>query len=56
MGNDFKDGGRSTDAGVIVGPIWFLGWLFTIGFAGLPFWKAVLGLIVWPYFLGVALR
>lgn len=42
--------------GVIVGPIWFMGWLFTIGFAGLSYWKAVLGLVIWPYFLGVALR
>jgi len=56
MGDDSKHGGRSTDMGVIVGPIWFLGWLFTIGFVGLPYWKAVLGLIIWPYFLGVALR
>ena len=38
------------------GPIWFIGWLFTIGFAHLGFAKALLGLIVWPYFLGVAVR
>lgn len=34
------------------GGLWFGGWLFTIGFAQLGFWKAVLGLIIWPYFLG----
>ena len=56
MGNDPKPGGRPTDVGVIVGPIWLLGWLFTIGFAGLSFLKAVLGLIIWPYFLGAALK
>ncbi|KPJ61567.1 MAG: hypothetical protein AMJ46_00170 [Latescibacteria bacterium DG_63] len=39
----------------LVGPIWFIGWLFTIGFTHLSFWKAVLALIVWPYFLGSAL-
>jgi hypothetical protein len=37
------------------GAIWFIGWLFTIGFAGLSFWQGVLGLIVWPYYLGLAL-
>lgn len=35
------------------GTLWFAGWLFTIGFAGLSFWKGVLALILWPYFLGV---
>ncbi len=34
------------------GMIWFGGWLFTIGYLHLPFWRAVLGLVVWPYFLG----
>ncbi len=38
------------------GVVWFGGWLFTIGFAKLVWWKAVLGLIAWPYFLGLALR
>lgn len=35
------------------GTLWFAGWLFTIGVAGLGFWKAALALVVWPYFLGV---
>lgn len=39
----------------IVGPVWYIGWLFTVAFANLSFWKAVLGLIIWPYFLGNAL-
>jgi hypothetical protein len=37
------------------GTLWFIGWLFTMAFAKLIWWKALLGLIVWPYFLGVAL-
>jgi len=37
------------------GPIWLIGWLFTLGFVKLGFWKAVLAILVWPYFLGVAL-
>ena len=35
------------------GGLWFVGWLFTIGFLHLSFWKAVLGILVWPYYLGV---
>ncbi|HEX8931768.1 MAG TPA: hypothetical protein VF810_01285 [Patescibacteria group bacterium] len=37
-----------------VGALWFAGWLFTIGFLGLSFWKAVLAIIIWPYYIGVA--
>jgi len=43
---------RST---TLVIPIWFIGWLFTIGYAGLVWWQILLAIIVWPYFLGVAL-
>mgnify|MGYP006280016875 FL=1 len=40
------------DAGVV----WFAGWLFTLALAELSFWQAVLGILGWPYLLGVALR
>jgi hypothetical protein len=39
----------------LVGPIWFIGWLFTIGYANLIWWKIILAVVVWPYFLGRAL-
>ena len=39
----------------ISGMAWFGGWLFTLGYLKLTFWKGVLGLIVWPYFLGASL-
>ncbi|MBD3366985.1 MAG: hypothetical protein GF405_02275 [Candidatus Eisenbacteria bacterium] len=39
----------------IMGPVWIIGWLFTIGFVELSFGKAVFALLVWPYFLGSAL-
>jgi hypothetical protein len=42
-------------SGASGGVIWFIGWLFTISFAQLV-WKIILGLIVWPFFLGQALR
>jgi hypothetical protein len=35
---------------------WFAGWLFTIGFLGLPVGKAVLALVLWPYYIGVAVK
>jgi|WetSurMetagenome_2_1015567.scaffolds.fasta_scaffold661637_2 hypothetical protein len=38
------------------GAIWFMGWLFTIGYAGLVWWKILLGIIVWPYYLGAFLQ
>ncbi|MGZ3427995.1 MAG: hypothetical protein ACXVCV_15170 [Polyangia bacterium] len=38
------------------GLFWLAGWLFTIGFAKLIWWKALVGLIVWPYFLATAVR
>jgi hypothetical protein len=34
------------------GMLWFAGWLFTIGYLKLGFWLGLLGLIVWPYYLG----
>tara|TARA_R110002072_G_scaffold70115_6_gene169687 strand:+ start:1228 stop:1401 length:174 start_codon:yes stop_codon:yes gene_type:complete len=36
-----------------IGMLWFGGWLFSIGYLNLGFWQGLLGLVVWPYFLGV---
>ena len=35
-----------------MGMAWCAGWLFTIGFLHLTFWKAVFAIVVWPYYLG----
>jgi hypothetical protein len=35
-----------------VGMLWCAGWLFTIGFVHLTFWKGVLAIVLWPYYLG----
>ena len=35
-----------------IGMLWFGAWLFTIGFLHLGFWKGVLALLLWPYYLG----
>ena len=48
--------GRGGSAGTTGGVIWFIGWLFTIGYVNLVWWKILLGLIIWPYYLGVAVR
>jgi len=37
------------------GLFWVAGWLFTIGFVHLTFWKGFLALILWPYYLGATL-
>jgi hypothetical protein len=31
---------------------WLSGWLFTIGFLHLAFGKAILAILIWPYYLG----
>jgi hypothetical protein len=35
------------------GLLWFMGWLFTIGFLHLTFWKGAMALVLWPYYLGL---
>lgn len=35
-----------------MGSVWVAAWLFTIGFLHLGFWKGVLAILLWPYFLG----
>jgi len=44
------------DTGSQIGTIWFIGYLFTIAFAKLIWWQALLGIVIWPYYLGLAVR
>lgn len=37
------------------GGLWFAGWLFTLGYLHLHFWQGLLGLVIWPWYLGRAL-
>jgi hypothetical protein len=38
------------------GTAWFAGWLFTIAYLQLAVWKAVLAVVLWPYYLGLWFR
>ena len=49
---DSRHGGAGS---TLAGSVWFIGWLFTIGYTHLSFWRAVWALVVWPYYLGTAL-
>jgi hypothetical protein len=46
----YRRGGAPT----LIGPIWVIGWLFTIGYANLVWWQVLLAIVIWPYFLGHA--
>ena len=35
-----------------IGLLWCVGWLFTIGYLHLGFWRGVLAIVIWPYYLG----
>ncbi len=48
--------GNKARGGSLAGGFWFAGWLFTLAFAKVLWWQAIVGLVIWPYFLGVALR
>ena len=37
-----------------IGILWLVGWLFTTGYLGLGFWRAVLAFVIWPYELGLS--
>jgi hypothetical protein len=43
---------RRRSAVTLAGPIWFIGWLFTIGYCNLLWWQILLGIVIWPYYLG----
>lgn len=46
---------KAVDCGGIVGGLWLMGWLFTIGFCHLAVKQALLGIVLWAYYLGVKL-
>jgi hypothetical protein len=53
MGEGHRGG---AGAGSLAGVVWFGGWLFTMAFAKLLWWQCIVGLVIWPYYLGVLAR
>ena len=49
-------GGNGAGGAPLAGAFWFAGWLFTSAFLNLVWWKWILGLVIWPYYLGVWFR
>jgi hypothetical protein len=47
---------KTVGGSAVLGPVWFWGWLFTIGYLKLSFMQGALALILWPYDLGVFFR
>ena len=43
-------------SGVTAGVFWTAGWMFTIAFAKLIWWQALLALVIWPWYLALAVR
>lgn len=43
------------EASGLTGFLWFVGWLFSIGFAQLSFGQGLLAVVLWPYYVGAAL-
>jgi hypothetical protein len=56
MGDEMRHGGRGDGLGALVGPLWFAGWLFTLGLLHLPFGRAIVALVIWPYYIGASLH
>jgi hypothetical protein len=56
MSNDGKTTVKVVDRGSFLGVLWPIGWLFTIGFCHLSLTKGLFAIVLWPYYLGVALK
>ena len=56
MGDETKPGTKVTVGSHPEVPLWAIGWLFTMGYLKLTFWKAVFAIVIWPYYIGVAVR
>lgn len=40
---------------ISISGLWLIAWLFTVGYAKLGFLSGLLALLIWPYYLGLAL-
>ena len=56
MSDETKTKPVHVHSGSTAGAFWTAGWIFTVAFAKLIWWKALLALIIWPWYLGLAVR
>jgi len=56
MTTEEKPRNIKVETGSTGGVIWVAGWMFTLAFVKLIWWKALLALIIWPYYLGLAVK
>ncbi len=43
---------KNVDNASMMGGLWCMGWLFTLGFLDVSFFKGLLAIILWPYYIG----
>jgi hypothetical protein len=47
-----KSGQIRIEQHTFMGTAWCAAWLFTLGYLDLSFWRGVLAIILWPYYIG----
>ncbi len=52
MGDDPRNIKVRVETSGWMGMVWFMGWLFTIGYLHLVLPRGLYALILWPYYLG----
>ncbi len=55
MGDESKNVKVKVERAGGMGLVWFMGWLFTIGYLHLGLLRAIYAILVWPFYLGRAL-
>ena len=56
MGDEARNIKIKVETGSAVGTVWFMGWLFTIGYLHLVIPRALYAIVIWPYYLGASFR
>ena len=56
MASETRIVGGTLNVAGLIGPLWFGGWLFTIGYLHLQMPTLLFALALWPYYLGVAIH
>lgn len=43
---------KNVDNASMMGGLWIMGWLFTLGFLKISLFKGLLAIVLWPYYIG----